>query len=440
MVNSGQAIGYCRISTAKQFGSDHYSLALQADVLKEMAVQHDTVLAAVFTDVGSGSNSNRTGLRQLCEAIERPNVKWLLVYRLNRLARNLKLLLSVFELCQKNNVQIVSKMEPEITETASGRLQLSMFGAVAQFERSVIVENQANALVEKKRQGEVLSSKVPYGYVYRSKYAVVDPDTAPVVQWLYQQYVATGMGYRRLTEACNRKFNLTLKQAHVARILRNFHYVGKNPNYPCLISELVFNQAQAKRSSRHVKKTHNDAWLHGKLVCPVCGRKLLVEASTRDGKRIRYYSCRRHGHSYSIRGEVAEQLVWGQLSYLLQKANWVRAVETKTFHKLRENTKFSVPGLRRQLEEGRISSSEFVERLSQIRESARTKNLLVNDYQQAISWVQRAFTTPTETATEFWQGLLDHVTLSSDHLVLGIFIKKWPTMNLLDMKEGNQSD
>ena len=434
------AVAYCRVSTVKQFGSDHYSLALQAEVLKEMAVQHDAVLAAVFTDVGSGSNSNRTGLRQLCEAIERPSVKWLFVYRLNRLARNLKLLLHVFELCQKNNVQIISKMEPEITETSSGRLQLSIFGAVAQFERSVIVENQANALVEKKRQGEVLSVRVPYGYVYRSKCAVVNPKAAAVVQWLYQQYVATDMGYRRLTEACNRKFNLTLKQAHVARILRNSHYVGKDPNYPCLISELVFNQVQAKRVSHHVKKTHNDAWLHGKLVCPVCGRKLLVEASTRDGKRTRYYSCRRHGHSYSIRGEISEQLVWSQLSYLLQKANWVKSVETRTSHKLRDDTKLSTSKLRRQLEDGRISSSEFVEGLSQIRKSARAKSLLVNDYQQAISWVQRAFTTPTETATEFWQELLDHVTLSPDHLVLGIFIKKWPTMNLLDMKEGNQSE
>ena len=134
---SGQAVGYCRISTDKQLGSDHYSLALQDEILRKMAVQRDIRLAAVFTDVGSGSVSSRTGLEQLREAIERTNVQWLLVYRLNRLARSLKLLLGIFELCQKNNVRIISYMEPTITDTASGRLQLSMFGAVAQFDRSL---------------------------------------------------------------------------------------------------------------------------------------------------------------------------------------------------------------------------------------------------------------------------------------------------------------
>ena len=168
MTSSNQAVGYCRISTDKQLGSDHYSLALQGEILRKMAVQHDIRLAAVLSDVGvSGSVSSRTGLEQLREAIERPNVRFLFVYRLNRLARNLQLLLGVFELCQKNNVRIVSYMEPEITNTASGQLQLSMFGAVAQFERSLTLENQANALAEKKRQGEVLSSRVPYGYIYR---------------------------------------------------------------------------------------------------------------------------------------------------------------------------------------------------------------------------------------------------------------------------------
>lgn len=206
MSSNGQAVGYCRISTDKQSGSEHYSLALQDEILKKMAVQHQTVLAAVFIDISSGSKENRNGLSQLELAIGQSHVRFLFVYRLNRLARNLKLLLGIFELCQKNNVRIVSYMEPEITNTASGQLQLSMFGAVAQFERSLTLENQASALAEKKRQGEVLSSRVPYGYIYREKHAIVDSETAPVVQWLFQQYVCSDVGFRRLTVACNRYF------------------------------------------------------------------------------------------------------------------------------------------------------------------------------------------------------------------------------------------
>lgn len=435
MKNSEKAVGYCRVSTTKQSGPDHYSLALQADILEEMAVQHDTRLTAVFSDVGSGgSETKRAGLQQLREAIERPDVKWLFVYRLNRLARNLKLLLSIFELCQKNNVKVVSKMEPEITETASGRLQLSMFGAVSQLERSMTMENQANALAEKKRQGEVLSSKVPYGYVYQDKHAVVDPKAAAVVQWLYRQYVATDLGYQRLTEACNQQFGLTLKQAHVSRVLRNRHYVGEDSNYPHLISESEFKRAQDKRTSHHVKKTHNDSWLHGKLVCPVCGRKLLVEAANRKGKRTRYYSCRRQGHSYSIRGEVAEQLVWNRLSYLLDETDWTKTVYSKMTRQSSEQPITSSTDLLKRLESGEISSAEFIEKHSQLKQERVKQRQVTDDYQQAVEWVQQAFKVPTTTATSFWLDMLDHVDLSTDKMVVGIFMKKWPTVNLLAMK------
>lgn len=431
MKNSEKAIGYCRISTDKQSGPDHYSLDLQADILAEMAAQRDTRLTAVFTDVGSGSKTSRAGLQKLREAIERPDVKWLFVYRLNRLARNLKLLLSIFEHCQKNNVKVVSKMEPEITETASGQLQLSVFGAVAQFGRAVTMESQANALAEKKRKGEVLSSKVPYGYTYRDKHAVVDIEAAAVVQWLYRQYTTTDMGYRRLTEACNRQFGLTLKQAHVSRILRNSHYVGKDPNYPQIVLESEFKRAQDKRTSHHVNKTYNDSWLHGKLVCPTCGRKLLVETPTRNGKRIRYYSCRRHGHTYSIRGEVVEQLVWNRLSYLLQASNWPEAVQLKVMKQLSERPMISSDDLRSQLESGQINSTEFIAKVSRLKQVDLRQQQVTNNYRQAINCVRQAFEKPTATSTDFWQGMLDHVNLTMDKLVEGVFIKKWPMVNLL---------
>lgn len=439
MANSGQAVGYCRVSTIKQSGPDHYSLASQADILEEMAASRDTRLAAIFTDVGSGSKTNRTGLQQLREAIERSDVKWLFVYRLNRLARNLRLLLGIFELCQKNNVQIFSYMEPETTNTASGQLQLSMFGAVAQFERSLTLENQANALAEKKRQGEVLSSRVPYGYSYRAKHAIVDPETAPVVQWLYQQYVCSDMGYRRLTAACNQHFSINLKQAHVARVLRNEHYAGSEANYPTLIDQKLFNRAKTKRLNRQSKKTRGDAWLHGKLVCPVCGRKLLVVSVIKPKQRYRYYRCHQRDHTVSVSGRMIEQLVWQTLISLARAAKLKMVMKTKADCQLPRISEVTPTELVAQLENGHLTSQQYIQQAKQLKDTQQADTKRKQEVQLAINQVLAAVEAPNTELMTVWQSLLDRVELSPKKLVIGIYMKQWPTANLLEM-EGVKSD
>lgn len=437
--NSDKAVGYSRVSTTQQSGPDHFSLSLQAEVLMEMAAQHDTVLAAVFTDVGSGTKATRTGLQQLRKSIERTDVKWLFVYRLNRLARNLRILLGIFELCQKNNVRIISYMEPTITDTASGRLQLSMFGAVAQFERSLTLENQANALAEKKRQGEVLSSRVPYGYVYHNKHAVIDPETAPVVQWLYQQYVCSGMGYRRLTAACNQYFGINLKQAHVAKILRNEHYAGSEANYPSLIDQTLFDRAKAKRLGQKAKKTHDDTWLHGKLVCPVCGRKLLVTVVTKPKRRYRYYRCHQRNHTFSVRGELVEQMVLQRLTSLIKASNLKMVMKTKADCQLPRISEVTPAELIVQLESGNLTSQQYIQQAKQLKDTQRADTKRKQEVQLAIERVLAAFEAPTTELMTVWQSLLDRVELSSDKLVAGIYMKQWPSANLLEMK-GVESD
>ncbi|WP_428958416.1 recombinase family protein [Levilactobacillus brevis] len=439
MTIGGQAVGYCRVSTDKQSGSDHYSLALQSEILKKMAVQHQTVLAAVFTDIASGSKEHRNGLSQLELAIEQSNVRFLFVYRLNRLARNLKLLLGIFELCQKNNVWIFSFMEPEITNTASGQLQLSMFGAVSQFERSLTLENQANALAEKKRQGDVISWQVPHGYIYRKKHAVVDPETAPVVQWLYQQYICSDMGYRRLTAACNQHFGINLKQAHVAKILRNEHYTGSEANYPSLIDQTLFDRAKAKRLGQRAKKTHDDAWLHGKLVCPVCGRKLLVTAVTKPNQRYRYYRCHQRDHAFSVSGRMIEQLVWQMLASLARAAKLKMVMKTKADCQLPRISEVTPTELVAQLENGHLTSQQYIQQAKQLKDTQQADTKRKQEVQLAIDQVLAAFETPTTELMTVWQSLLDRVELSPDKLVIGIYMKQWPTANLLEM-EGVKSD
>ncbi len=71
----------------------------------------------------------------------------------------------MLELVKKNNVALISVGESLDTETAAGRMVVSMLGVVAQWERETIGERTADAMAHKRRQGAFCGSKrAPYGY------------------------------------------------------------------------------------------------------------------------------------------------------------------------------------------------------------------------------------------------------------------------------------
>ncbi|WP_208907222.1 recombinase family protein [Levilactobacillus yiduensis] len=431
------AVGYTRVSTTNQTGPDSFSLAAQKAVIQEMASTRNLAVGAIFTDVASGSSDKREGLSLLLSALDNPQVKFLLVYRLNRLARNLRLLLTIVHMCVINSVQIISQMESDFfTNTATGKLQLSAYGAIAELEREMTRENQRNALKEKRRQGEVLSENVAFGYKYDavSKHAVISAVDAEVVRWLYQRYTTMDEGYRLLTIACNDHFGMNLKQPHVGRILRNGRYAGKDINYPAIISQKLFAKAEAKRKARGAVKTHNESWLHGKLVCPICRKKLLVNTVTRRGKRVRYYACRQEGHTFSVKATVVEQLVLGQLEQLVKvkslKLAISRGIEASSVH----NSSRVLPDVKEllgKLEAGQISSAMYIKQKGDIERSTKQFRQQAENQEQAIAKVIQAFKNDDSLKGEVWNRLLGRIEFDESKLVTGIFLAAWPTDNLL---------
>lgn len=133
-------IGYARVSTAEQ------STDLQLDALNGAGVEQ------VFTDEGiSGSVSSRPELDR-CLAHLRPG-DTLVVWRLDRLARSLRNLLELVESLSARGIHLRSLTESIDTSSASGRLVLSVFGALAEFERSLIIERTQAGLAAARARG-----------------------------------------------------------------------------------------------------------------------------------------------------------------------------------------------------------------------------------------------------------------------------------------------
>jgi DNA invertase Pin-like site-specific DNA recombinase len=110
-----------------------------------------------YVDRGvSGAQDRRPALDTLLRDARRRRFDVLVCWRLDRLGRNLRHLLSVIEELQALGIAFVSLNEGIDATTPAGRLQLQMIGAFAEFERARIVERVRAGLARRRAQGKPL--------------------------------------------------------------------------------------------------------------------------------------------------------------------------------------------------------------------------------------------------------------------------------------------
>ena len=132
-------IGYARISTTDQ------DPALQLDALNNAGC------IKVFSDTASGALDSRPELDRMLDQL-RPG-DTVVVWRLDRLGRSLKHLISLVEDLEAKGVGFRSLTEAIDTTTAGGKLVFQIFGAMAEFERSIIKERTMAGLEAARARG-----------------------------------------------------------------------------------------------------------------------------------------------------------------------------------------------------------------------------------------------------------------------------------------------
>lgn len=114
-------VAYVRVSTAEQ------NEERQLEALERFNIER------WYTEKISGKNTNRPKLQEMLDFVREGDVVY--VHDLSRLARSTKDLLSIVEQLDAKGVQLVSNKESIDTQTAAGKLMLTMIGAIAEFER-----------------------------------------------------------------------------------------------------------------------------------------------------------------------------------------------------------------------------------------------------------------------------------------------------------------
>lgn len=159
---AGQIVGYARVSSPEQ------NLDRQTSQLTEAGAQK------LFTDTVSGSTRDRPGLDAVVEYLRADDT--LLVTSMDRLARSLVDLHTLVDELTTNGITVTFLQEGQsysANPSPTGKLLLGMLGAVAEFERSIIRERQAEGIARAKARGVYKGRKpVPHEKIEQARILV----------------------------------------------------------------------------------------------------------------------------------------------------------------------------------------------------------------------------------------------------------------------------
>jgi DNA invertase Pin-like site-specific DNA recombinase len=153
MTKRTRVVGYVRVSTEEQ-AREGVSLAAQRARIEAQSIASDLELVDVYEDKGLSAKSlERRGLSDALAALDTGKADGLLIFKLDRLTRNVVDLGELLERYFASRFSLLSVSDAIDTRSAGGRLVLNVLVSVAQWEREAIGERTATALAHIRAQG-----------------------------------------------------------------------------------------------------------------------------------------------------------------------------------------------------------------------------------------------------------------------------------------------
>lgn len=350
MSNTKKAALYVRVSTRYQEDKD--SIPHQ---IKELEGYCRHVLhiddTEVFSDVGkSGKNTDRPAFQRMMKKARSGQLSHVLVYKIDRISRNLVDFSLMYDEFKKNRVVFISLNEQFDTSSAMGEAMLKIILIFAELERKMTSERVSDIMMDRAQNGLWNGANVPFGYRWdeESKFPVPDPVEADVVKLIFNLYEETSSSCK-IRDYLNRNNIRTKRDGEwtsktVADIIRNPFYKGtyrynyresphgkikpekewivKEHNHTAIIDDLQYercNRTMDQNSSQRRDQgfSHKRIHIHvfsGALVCSSCGA--YFQAAKKDkgrsngfapsmyrcGNRFRKRSCNASGCSDVVIG------------------------------------------------------------------------------------------------------------------------------------------
>lgn len=330
---------YTRVSTDHQIDKD--SLPMQRnDLIAFTRLILGTSDYEIFEDAGySGKNVSRPGFQAMMARTRRGEFTHILVWKIDRISRNLLDFAQMYAELKKLGVAFVSKNEQFDTSSAMGEAMLKIILVFAELERNMTSERVTATMISRASNGIWNGGQIPYGYTYdtETKTFSVCEDEAKVVKIIHDRYEEL----RSIVWLCNElsnggyrtRRNCVWTPSVVAHILASYFYCGayqynvhvgtshtnikdqkewvyKEDHHPAIVSKeqkeriidiLAYND-RGKRAGRAANYSTRDTHIFSGLIqCNTCGKTLYSSIRKNSaGLKISLYTCPTHRYRASL--------------------------------------------------------------------------------------------------------------------------------------------
>ncbi len=256
----------------------------------------------------TGTTDKRPEFLQMIEDSKRKGFQFVVVYQLDRFARNRYDSATYKAKLKKNGVRVLSAKE-NITDDASGILIEGVLESMAEYYSAELSQKIKRGIAISASKCKFFGGKVPLGYkIDEKKDYVINEETAPIVKRMFEM-LAGGYNYAQIARYMNERGIPTATGGKWGKnsfnsIFSNRRYLGKyifhgeeiDGGIPQLIDDGLFADVQkvlekyAAAPSRGKAKV--EYLLSDKLICGKCGNKMTGISSTSKSKKIHhYYKC-----------------------------------------------------------------------------------------------------------------------------------------------------
>lgn len=186
---------YARVSTLNGQNPE-----LQLAEIREYAARRGWTIAGEYVDLGvSGSKASRPQLDRMIRDAHARRFDAIVVWKLDRLGRSLKHLVTIIEDLDAYRVAFISLRDNLDLSTPSGRLMMHIIGAMAEFERELIRERVTAGIQAARKRGVRIGR--PRTYVSPEKVRAMREEGTPWRTIAKRLHIGTGTACRALQQA-----------------------------------------------------------------------------------------------------------------------------------------------------------------------------------------------------------------------------------------------
>ncbi len=320
------------------------SIEQQRQAAHEYAKAHGFIIppGCEFEDRGiTGTTADRPGLQFMLHEAKHKRPAYLILWKLDRLSREIHDSFFIDAQLQDSGVQIVTVGEPLPEDNHMRYVIQALYASMA---HNFIVNHRSNVM----RGQNFNAEKAWYNGVKLLGYSgkpgekyEIDPDTAPIVKKIFTDYVE-GKPLQKIADELNAS---GLKSVHgnsfvvnsLNKILRNRAYIGEYKwgehvipgGMPQIISVELFDAADKKLeknrrggrgAARKLNPEETDFWLTGHIYCGECGAPLHgISGTSKTGDIHYYYTCLNHKKKVCKMGNQRKKKIEAIVRYTLDR-------------------------------------------------------------------------------------------------------------------------